>query len=225
MAIPDSVWLLNTWLLNYNCWTYFSLCSCNKGKFKCGNWYYVPFSEIIDCVNLCFQPYILWNLNQDHIFIYLFLAKRTRKMRWSISNENWLSQLKYAIPMQNIFPVCSFLHWFYIKMILFGIFELNEIHTSLFLHFQFGWGNILNYACDLYHTSIGQWYPRDKFGAYSEGILGNFCSQLSAKVSLFPMALTLSRCWQDNIRVTCKAPTSSIRNRSVTTYWYLYLKA
>lgn len=60
-------------------------------------------------------------------------------------------------------------------MILFGIFELNEIHT-LFLHFHYGCGNILSYTCRLYHTAIGQCCPRDKFEAYRELFASDFIS-------------------------------------------------
>lgn len=60
-------------------------------------------------------------------------------------------------------------------MILFGIFELNEIHT-LFLHVHYGHGNILNHTCRFYHTAIGQCYPRDKFGAYREIFASDFIS-------------------------------------------------
>jgi hypothetical protein len=116
------------------------------------------------------------NQNQGHIFLHILLAKRPRKMKWSIFDENWLSQLKYAIAIKIYFQWVVFLYWFYVKMIVFGIFELNERNT--FLCFHVGCGNIiniLNYICSLYHTSVGQCYSRDKFRSYSEAVLGKFC--------------------------------------------------
>lgn len=69
-------------------------------------------------------------------------------------------------------------------MILFGLFELNEIYT-LFLHFHYGCWNILNYTCRLYHTAIGPCYPRDKFGAYREIFARNSIEFLLLEILYF----------------------------------------